>query len=78
MRAFTVYWDPDTDATEIKYSESFTDAYSVAKIDIMIDVISELDGNIDKLMSANHNRWEKSYGSLYKANKIAERNGEKL
>ena len=42
MRAFTVYWNPDTDVTQIKYSESFSYFTYAERVDVLQDAISEL------------------------------------
>jgi hypothetical protein len=42
MRAFTVYWNPDTDVTQVKYNQSFEYFESITKIDVLQDAIAEL------------------------------------
>ena len=42
MRAFTVYWNPDTDVTQIKYSESFSYFTYAERVDVLRDAILEL------------------------------------
>jgi hypothetical protein len=42
MRAFTVYWNPDTDVTQIKCSESFSYFTYAERVDVLQDAISEL------------------------------------
>lgn len=42
MMVFTVYWNPDTDVTEIKYSQRFKYLDGVAKVDVLMDAIADL------------------------------------
>ena len=42
MRAFTVYWNQQTDVTQIKYNQSFPDWDYMEKIDVLMDAIAEL------------------------------------
>jgi len=42
MRAFTVYWNPDTDVTEIKYSQRFKYFDGITKVDVLMDAIADL------------------------------------
>ena len=42
MRAFTVYWNPDTDVTQIKCSQSFEYFDCITKVDVLQDAIAEL------------------------------------
>ena len=39
---FTVYWNPDTDVTEIKYSQRFKYFDGVTKVDVLMDAIADL------------------------------------
>lgn len=79
MRAFTVYWNQQTDVTQIKYNKSFPDWDYMEKVDVLMDAIAELT----EMQQAIMNRQsvidkQKRHDVLYKANKIAEKNGEKL
>ena len=42
MRAFTVYWNQQTDVTQIKYNQSFPDWDYMEKVDVLMDAIAEL------------------------------------
>lgn len=42
MMVFTVYWNPDTDVTEIKYSQRFKYFDGVTKVDVLMDAIADL------------------------------------
>ena len=42
MMVFTVYWNPDTDVTDIKYSQRFKYFDGVTKVDVLMDAIADL------------------------------------
>ena len=79
MRAFTVYWNQQTDVTQIKYNQSFPDWDYMEKIDVLMDAIAELTEMQQAIMDRQSViDKQKRYDVLYKANKIAEMNGEEL
>ena len=51
MRVFTVYWNPDTDVTQIKYSESFSYFTYVERVDVLKDAIAELSKMQQSIMN---------------------------
>ena len=79
MRAFTVYWNQQTDVTQIKYNQSFPDWDYMEKVDVLMDAIAELTEMQQAIMDRQSViDKQKRYDVLYKANKIAEMNGEEL
>jgi hypothetical protein len=70
MRAFTVYWNPYTDVTQVKYNQSFPDWSYMEKVDVLQDAIAELSEMQQAIMDRQ--------SALDKLNRIAVQNGEKL
>ena len=56
MRAFTVYWNPDTDVTQIKCSQSFEYFESITKIDVLQDAIAELSKMQQAIMNKERSK----------------------
>lgn len=40
MKALTVYWNPETDQTNVEFTPDYHDLHLVAKIDVLQDVRS--------------------------------------
>jgi hypothetical protein len=55
VRAFTVYWNPDTDVTQIKYSESFGYFTQLERVDVLQDAIAELSRMQQSIMNKEKN-----------------------
>lgn len=51
MKAFTVKWYPERDATVIEYTVSFVDAPAITQADILKDVLFDLEAKYHEVVA---------------------------
>lgn len=56
MRAFTVYWNPNSDETTIKYSDEFNYSDQIVKLDVLQDAM----GILNEVYEENLNNFHKN------------------